>query len=81
MQVNHYKELDWYGYKMKPFILKTGCIINLSMNTWENKYKLSGENYGPEIKINSVGLDKVPDFVQAQLHLLLKIHKKQLSIF
>lgn len=51
------------------------------MNTWGNKYKLSGENYGPEIKINSVGLDKVPDFVQAQLHLLLKIHKKQLSIF
>lgn len=34
------------------------------------KYKLSGENYGPEIKINSEALDKVPDFVQAQLYLL-----------
>lgn len=34
------------------------------------KYKLSGENYGPEIKINGEALDKVPDFVQAQLYLL-----------
>lgn len=65
----------------KPFTLETGLIINLSMNTWGKKYKLSGENYGPEIKINSEVLDTVPDFVQAQLYLLPKIHKKQLSIF
>lgn len=49
----------------KPFTLETGLIINLSMNTWGKKYKLSGENYGPEIKINSEVLDTVPDFVQA----------------
>lgn len=81
MQVNHYEEQDWCGYKMKPFILETGYIINLSMNTWGKKYKLSGENYGPEIKINSEVLDKLPDFVQAQLYLLPKIHKKQPSVF
>lgn len=34
----------------------------------EKKYKLSGENYGPEIKINSEELDKVPDF--AQIHVI-----------
>jgi len=32
----------------------------------KKKYKLSGENYGPEIKINSEVLDKVPDFAQIQ---------------
>lgn len=81
MQVDPYEELDWCGYKMKPFILEIEFIINLPMNAWGKKYKLSGENYGPDIKINSEVLDKVPDFVQAQLYLLPKIHKKQLSIF
>lgn len=52
------------------------------MNTQGEKVQtLLGENYGPEIKVNSEVLDKVPDFVQAQLYLLPKIHKKQLSIF
>lgn len=54
MQVNQGEELDWCGYKIRnPYILETGYIINQSMNTWRKKYKLSGENYGPEIKINS----------------------------
>lgn len=66
---------------MRPFTLQTGFIINLSANIQGKKYKLSGKNYGPEIKINSEVLDKVPDFVQAQLYLLPKIHKKRLSIF
>lgn len=52
------------------------------MNTWVEKVRTPlGENYGPQIKVNSEVLDKVPDFVQAHLYLLPKIHKKQLSIF
>lgn len=52
------------------------------MNTRVEKVRtLLGENYGPHIKVNSEVLDKVPDFVQAHLYLLPKIHKKQLSIF
>lgn len=33
----------------------------------EKKFNLSGDNYGPKIKINSEVLDKVSDFVQAQV--------------